>query len=66
MTVLPRALDAAEDDRLVTVCAACLKASCWNYEFVCEDYRTANVVEKTVAELRALGLEHPDYWKERA
>jgi hypothetical protein len=56
-------LDRYHKDRLVTVCSACLKASCWNYEFVCEEYRTAGTVEKTVGELTALGLEHPDHWK---
>jgi hypothetical protein len=48
--------------RLVTVCDKCLTASCWNYEFVCEEYRTAGTVERTVAELMALGREHPDNW----
>ena len=46
----------------VTVCAACLKASCWQGLFYCDEYRTADIVEKTVAELMALGLEHPTYW----
>lgn len=53
-------------DELVTVCSACLRASCWNYDFACDDYRTAGTVEKTaaelVAELVALGLEHPDHF----
>lgn len=54
-----------EGNETVTVCASCLRASCWNYEFVCEEYRGANVVEKTVAELTELGLEHPDNWKKK-
>ena len=48
----------------VTVCAECLTASCWNYEFVCEKYREAGTVEKTVAELMALGREHSDNWRQ--
>ena len=56
-----------EDNRLVTVCAACLQASCWLGEFYCQDYKTANVTKLTIRQLKALALEHPDYWKpERA
>lgn len=51
-----------EDQRKVTVCSACLTASCWHGAFYCDDYKTAGTVEKTVAELRALDLEHPTYW----
>lgn len=52
---------------LVTVCAACLHASCWQGAFYCEDYISAGTVEKTVAELqtlRKLGVvrEHPSWW----
>jgi hypothetical protein len=47
---------------LVTVCANCLRASCWQGIFYCDEYRTADVVEKPVSELRALGLEHPSYF----
>lgn len=46
----------------VTVCAECLQASCWQGVFMCQKSKNANIVEKTVAELRALGREHPDYW----
>ena len=56
-----------EDDRLVTVCEACLTAACWLGEFYCQGYMDADTVQKTVRELRELGREHPDYWKpERA
>lgn len=51
------------DDDLVTVCSSCLKASCWWGEFYCDNYKTSGTVDKTVAELKALALEHPDYWK---
>ena len=52
-----------DDARRVTVCGACLQASCWQGLFYCGEYRTAGTVEKTVAELRALNLEHADYWE---
>ena len=48
---------------LITVCAACLQASCWQGEFYCEQYKTANTTELTVKRLRALAREHPDYWE---
>ena len=46
----------------VTVCSSCLKASCWNYIFLCEDYQIAGTIEKTVKELYQLNKEHPDYF----
>ena len=49
--------------RLVTVCDACQQASCWQGIFYCDDYQTAGTVDKTVAELTELGLEHPSYWE---
>lgn len=42
-----------DDTRLVTVCSACFRASCWQGEFYCEEYRSAGTVDKTIAELRA-------------
>ena len=45
-------------DRMVTVCAACLCASCWHGEFYCSEAQTAGAVEKPVRELRRLKLEH--------
>lgn len=46
----------------VTVCAACLQASCWQGAFYCEEAKTAGTVEKTRTELRRLALEDPSYW----
>jgi hypothetical protein len=54
----------AEDDRLVTVCAACLRASCWQGKFYCQQYRTAGTRRMHVSELRALDREHSFYWDE--
>ena len=51
------------DSEMVTVCDKCLCASCWQGIFYCDDYREAGIVQKTVAELKILHLENPDYWK---
>ena len=51
------------DVSTVTVCAECLRASCWQGTFMCEQSQAAGTVEKTRDELKALGLEHPDYWR---
>lgn len=45
--------------RRVTVCAACLTASCWHGVFFCQCAKSADVTTRTVAELDSLGLEHP-------
>ena len=54
----------SDTDRLVTVCSACLCASCWQGIFYCQDYKTAGTMRLPVSELHALGREHPDYWRE--
>ena len=51
-------------ERTVTVCSACLQASCWQGEFYCDEYKTAGTVEKTIEQLQGMNLESPDYWKE--
>lgn len=50
--------------RKITVCDACLRACCWQGIFLCDDSAGAGTTEKTIRELKALGLEHSDYWKE--
>ena len=55
-----------DDNRLVTVCDACLQASCWRGIFYCDEYKTAGTVDKTVKELTALGREHPSYWERQS
>ncbi len=55
---------AKDDQRKVTVCSACLRACCWQGEFMCDAADMAGTVQKTVAELRAgKHGEHPHYWK---
>jgi len=50
-------------DRLITVCEECLRACCWQGEFMCDDARDADITEKPVSELMALGLESSHYWE---
>lgn len=52
------------NDKLITVCDNCLQASCWKGLFMCQESMTAGTVEKTVAELRELGLENECYWED--
>lgn len=46
----------------ITVCASCLRASCWQGEFYCDEYKTANTIEKPISELIKLNLESPEYF----
>lgn len=43
----------------ITVCDKCLRASCWQDLFMCDDARLAGTVQKTLEELKELNLEHP-------
>jgi len=47
----------------ITVCDKCLKASCWQGLFMCDNARLAGTVQKTISELKELNLEHSSYWK---
>lgn len=49
---------------MVTVCDKCLRASCWQGIFMCDESLTAGTKEMTIAELEALRREHPSYWTE--
>lgn len=51
-----------EENRMVTVCASCLTASCWLGYFYCEDAHTADTVEKPIRELKEMNRESPHYW----
>ena len=50
------------DSRLIWVCDACLRASCWNGEFYCDDFKVAGLRQMSMRQLRKLKLEHPDNW----
>ena len=51
---------------VVTVCSACLQASCWQGIFYCDNAKRAGTTTRTVAQLRRLNLEHPSYWEVRS
>jgi len=51
-----------EETTMVTVCDKCLCASCWQGIFMCDEAKFAGTVQKSVAELRKLDLEHEDYF----
>lgn len=51
------------DDWMVTVCAACLTASCWHGGAPCEGSATAGTLEMNAVALVRLGREHPDHWR---
>lgn len=56
----------ADDDRVVVVCSFCLRASCWHGVFYCSDAHTAGTVERTVRQLRRLGVEHASHYSVEA
>lgn len=53
-----------EPAKTITVCDNCLRACCWQGEFMCDSaYGDAGTVEKTIEELRSLKAgEHESYW----
>jgi hypothetical protein len=55
-----RADIAKHGDYLVTVCDACLRASCWHGYYRCDAWRSAGTVDRRASELLAIGAEHPD------
>ena len=52
-------------DYPVTVCAACLTASCWHGEFYCQEYKTASTTIRMASELRRMGYEHPSHFSKK-
>jgi hypothetical protein len=54
---------AQRKQKMVTVCASCLMASCWQGDFCCQDYMTADITHKSVKELAKLNRENSCYWK---
>jgi len=51
-------------DRLVTVCSACLRASCWQGKFLCTRAYDSDTttVQFPISKLRRLKLEHHRFW----
>ena len=58
--------DRFDDDYTVTVCAACLCASCWHGEFMCDAARSAGTTERRASELLAANREHSDHFSRDA
>lgn len=52
-----------DDARMVTVCAVCLRASCWQGVLLCEKSRNASTIKYPVRTLRKLKKESPTYWE---
>lgn len=50
------------NDTLITVCDQCLRACCWQGYFMCDKSKSAGTIQKTIGELKTLGLENPHYW----
>ena len=46
----------------VLVCDSCLRASCAQGIFYCENYKIASFLKKSIEELKKLNLESPSYW----
>jgi hypothetical protein len=52
------------DDALITVCSSCLRACCWQGEFMCDEAEGAGTVQRKVSELRANPHgESEHYWQ---
>lgn len=49
-------------DYYVTVCATCMRASCWQGEMYCDDYKAAGTKEVLSSVLASLGNEHESYF----
>jgi len=59
---MTRSTPPEEKNRAITVCSACLRASCWHGHFPCEDSLLAATTRLTVYELDRLGREHPSQY----
>lgn len=51
-----------DDNRLITVCDSCLMATCWYWEFPCDNARYAGTIKLPISKLKELNREHPSYW----
>lgn len=52
------------NNRLVQVCASCGRASCWHYEFPCDEAMESSTKLMTVADLRDLKLENSHHYSQ--
>lgn len=49
-------------DYSAIVCSACLRASCWHGEFMCERSRSVGIKAMRASALRALDREDPSHY----
>ena len=54
-----------KEDALITVCASCLRACCWQGKYFCDASQNADIVELPISLLTVMSLEHSDYWKKQ-
>jgi len=47
-------MNKVDEEKPVTVCDRCLKASCWQGEFCCMEYKNAGTVDLPIRELRLM------------
>jgi hypothetical protein len=50
-------------EKLITVCAACLRASCWQGVYYCDEASNSATVQLPRSKLIALRREHPSFWR---
>jgi len=54
-----------KDNKIVQVCSACKRASCWYGQFMCDESKTADTEFHTVKELRDMKTsESEHYWSD--
>lgn len=58
-------MTATPKTKRIMVCDRCFRAICYHGEMMCDEATGAGTTIKTVGELRALKLEHPDNWSQR-
>lgn len=47
---------------MVTVCNKCLKATCWQGLFMCDESQTAGIIDMPIEDLKKINREHPSHW----
>jgi epoxyqueuosine reductase QueG len=52
------------EDKIIKVCDACLRACCWYGEFMCDKSKTAGTTNIKVKDLKRLDLENEYYWSD--
>lgn len=53
----------SNQEEMITVCDSCLRASCWQGVFYCDNYFSAGTIQMTRKELAILGRESHAYFR---